>query len=69
LSKPKFIAGAVCDACGSLDRIVVEQTGSGVTRRCVRCGEIAVLTVHESRTERSSSAERMIVRSSVADEL
>jgi len=68
LSKPKFIAGAVCDACGSLDRIVIEQTGSGVTRRCVHCGESAVLTVHESRAERSSRAEPIVVRSSVADE-
>jgi len=68
VSKPRFIAGAVCDVCGSLDRIVLEQTGSGLVKRCVQCGDSAALAVHASRNERSSSAERIIVRSSVVDE-
>jgi len=68
LSKPKFIAGAVCDACGSLDRIVVEQTGSGLVKHCVQCGDSAVLRVDQPIEERVPNVERIIIRGAGADE-
>jgi len=34
----RFIAGAVCPDCRSVDRIVVETTDAGRQRRCVQCG-------------------------------
>lgn len=36
---PRFIAGAVCPACGEMDRIVIERDeASAERRRCVSCG-------------------------------
>lgn len=34
----RFIAGAICPDCRSVDRIVVETTDAGRQRRCVQCG-------------------------------
>ena len=34
----RFIAGAVCPTCRAVDRIVLEVTDAGSTRRCVSCG-------------------------------
>lgn len=33
----RFIAGAVCPACGLVDKIYVETDGKTVTRKCNRC--------------------------------
>jgi hypothetical protein len=38
MSKPRFIAGAVCPACGAIDRTVLELTVTARERRCVACG-------------------------------
>ncbi len=38
MTRQRFIAGAVCPECGVMDRIVVEETGTDSTRRCVVCG-------------------------------
>ncbi|MCZ6643641.1 MAG: YheV family putative metal-binding protein [Gammaproteobacteria bacterium] len=40
-AKPRFIAGAVCPSCRTMDRIVVEKVGGDPDkerRRCVECG-------------------------------
>lgn len=36
--KKRFIAGAVCPACGRMDKLVVYGSGSAQCRECVRCG-------------------------------
>ena len=36
--KRRFIAGAVCPACGEIDKIVLEQSASGARQYCVACG-------------------------------
>ena len=36
--KKRFIAGAVCPACGALDKIVLQQSEAGTHRSCVACG-------------------------------
>ena len=36
--RPRFIAGAVCPACGEMDRLVVEGGTDAPLRRCVACG-------------------------------
>jgi len=38
MSRPRFIAGAVCPACGAVDRTVLDVTASTRERRCVACG-------------------------------
>ncbi len=38
MSRPRFIAGAVCPECRAVDRIVVEGSGEARQRRCVSCG-------------------------------
>lgn len=40
----RFIAGAVCPECRSIDRIVVEAVDRGRQRRCVECGHAEALT-------------------------
>jgi uncharacterized metal-binding protein (TIGR02443 family) len=35
--RPRFIAGAVCPACGEMDRLVVEAATDSTLRRCVVC--------------------------------
>ncbi len=40
-AKPRFIAGAVCPSCRTMDRIVVELVDGDPNkerRRCVKCG-------------------------------
>lgn len=34
----RFIAGAVCPRCATMDRIVVYQEDDGEVRECVECG-------------------------------
>ncbi len=36
--KRRFIAGAVCPACGAVDKIVLEQDDAGARQSCVACG-------------------------------
>ncbi|MEX0942849.1 MAG: YheV family putative metal-binding protein [Pseudomonadales bacterium] len=33
----RFIAGAICPACGLADKIYVETNGKTATRNCCRC--------------------------------
>jgi hypothetical protein len=33
----RYIAGAVCPACGLVDKIYVETDGKTATRKCNRC--------------------------------
>jgi len=40
----RFIAGAVCPQCRSVDRIVVEVLESDRCRRCVACGHTEALS-------------------------
>jgi uncharacterized metal-binding protein (TIGR02443 family) len=39
----RFIAGAVCAACGATDRIVVESAIDGQRQRCVVCGQTQLI--------------------------
>jgi uncharacterized metal-binding protein (TIGR02443 family) len=47
----RFIAGAVCPACGALDRIVVEGDLDDRLRRCVECNFREALAVQSSMEE------------------
>lgn len=47
----RFIAGAVCPACGAMDRIVL--VGDGRERHCVDCGHVDGLPVAASREVRT----------------
>ena len=38
MNRPRFIAGAVCPACGAMDRLQLFQAEDGKRRRCVACG-------------------------------
>lgn len=40
----RFIAGAVCPQCRSVDRIVVEVREADKRRRCVACGHTEALS-------------------------
>lgn len=40
----RFIAGAVCPQCRSVDRIVVEALEGDRRRRCVACGHTEALS-------------------------
>jgi len=50
--RPRFIAGAVCPACGAADRTVVEHAGDARVRRCVACGFTEREAVHASSVPR-----------------
>jgi uncharacterized metal-binding protein (TIGR02443 family) len=51
----RFIAGAVCPACGAVDRIVVEGDLDARLRRCVECNFRETLSSHSSVVEPSQS--------------
>lgn len=36
--KRRFIAGALCPACGEADKMVVWESSTGLQRECVDCG-------------------------------
>ena len=38
MSRPRFIAGAVCPNCGAMDRLQVFGGNERQQRRCVSCG-------------------------------
>jgi uncharacterized metal-binding protein (TIGR02443 family) len=44
----RFIAGAVCPACGAIDRIVVDGDLDNRVRRCVECDFRETLSAHSS---------------------
>jgi uncharacterized metal-binding protein (TIGR02443 family) len=52
-SRPRFIAGAVCPACGRMDRLVMEGDGEDRRRRCVACGHSDDLRSAGSREPRT----------------
>jgi len=57
-SKPRFIAGAVCPACGETDRTVLEVGDAERVRTCIACGHREVqrrldAPVPEGRFDRS----------------
>jgi uncharacterized metal-binding protein (TIGR02443 family) len=61
VSRARFIAGATCTACGSLDRIVVEETGGGFVKRCVACGDEETLVTQSSGESRGASKDARII--------
>lgn len=38
MSRPRFIAGAVCPHCGCMDRLQILSERGGPVRQCVACG-------------------------------
>ncbi len=38
MSRPRFIAGAVCPKCSAMDRLQVYEADGEPRRRCVACG-------------------------------
>ena len=48
MSRPRFIAGAVCPTCGAMDRLQLFERQGEPRRRCVACG-------HEDGLETASS--------------
>jgi uncharacterized metal-binding protein (TIGR02443 family) len=52
----RFIAGAVCPACGVVDRIVVEGDLDNRLRRCVECNFRETLSSRSSVSEPAQSA-------------
>jgi uncharacterized metal-binding protein (TIGR02443 family) len=38
MSRPRFIAGAVCPKCSAMDRLQVFEANGEQKRRCVACG-------------------------------
>ena len=51
--RPRFIAGAVCPACGAMDRLQVLGSGDRRLRRCVACGHEDGLDAGASRPPKS----------------
>ncbi len=49
MSRPRFIAGAVCPACGAMDRLQLLETDGDQRRRCVACGHEDSLSSSASR--------------------
>jgi uncharacterized metal-binding protein (TIGR02443 family) len=47
VKRARFVAGAVCPACGASDRIVLEERDGTRIQRCVACR-------HEERIDMSS---------------
>lgn len=43
MSKPRFIAGAVCPQCAAVDRTVLVVSDVERTRRCIACGYEVVM--------------------------
>ena len=38
MSRPRFIAGAICPNCSAMDRLQVLEVDGETIRRCVACG-------------------------------
>jgi uncharacterized metal-binding protein (TIGR02443 family) len=49
VSRPRFIAGAVCPACGAMDRLQLLEADGDQRRRCVACGHEDSLASTASR--------------------
>lgn len=63
----RFIAGAVCPQCRSVDRLVVEDVPEGRRRRCVQCGyadlqDGRAVTAPATRFDGAAAAEARPVR-------
>ncbi len=56
----RFIAGAVCPACGAVDRIVVEAEGD--LRRCVACDFTEARPAAEAARELPTRVSRAAAR-------
>jgi len=50
----RFIAGAVCAACGATDRIVVEYSIDAQRQRCVVCGQTEA--IHDEQSMNTGKA-------------
>ena len=53
----RFIAGAVCAACGAVDRIVVEEREGLRIQRCVACGREEAIDASSNAKETPSGDE------------
>ncbi|MGE0625083.1 MAG: YheV family putative zinc ribbon protein [Pseudomonadales bacterium] len=53
MTRARFIAGAVCPACGAMDRLQVFGEGDARRRRCVSCGHEDTLPATASQSPRS----------------
>ena len=49
MSRPRFIAGAICPACGAMDRLQLLEADGDQRRRCVACGHEDSLASTASR--------------------
>ena len=55
VSRPRFIAGAICPSCGQIDRLQVLEVEGEQLRRCVACGHEDDLSTTASQATGSSS--------------
>ena len=53
MSRPRFVAGAVCPQCGLMDRLQVLEDNGVHIRRCVACGHRDGLPVAEAPAPKS----------------
>jgi uncharacterized metal-binding protein (TIGR02443 family) len=53
MKRPRFIAGAVCPACGAMDRLQVVGDDDTRKRHCVNCGHEDQLSAAASPSPRS----------------
>jgi len=53
VKRPRFIAGAVCPACGAMDRLQLTGEGDERTRHCVSCGHEDHLSAAASQAPKS----------------
>lgn len=53
MSRPRFIAGAVCPQCGAMDRLQIITDDEQQRRRCVACNHEDALGSASSREPRT----------------
>ena len=53
MSRPRFIAGAVCPKCGAMDRLQLLEVADDKRRRCVACGHEDGLASASSRAPKT----------------
>ena len=58
MSRPRFIAGAICPQCGRMDRLQIHSEDGVRIRRCVACGYRDGLPVVQTPAPKSRLAGR-----------
>jgi uncharacterized protein len=67
MNRSRFIAGAVCPACGAVDRVVVDTDSDTALRTCVACNYSDTMRLRSKPSRQLTRAARTATSSVASD--